>query len=107
MITPFLIAKSLPRWLWAVIGIALAGAVFLWWLDKREDAAVEADRARTSAEAAAKAREADESAYEASQGKSQTVEQSNAEAKKAADSGTDSLRDALDSLRATRSRPDR
>lgn len=95
MTLPFLI----PRWLWAVIGISLAGAMFLWWLDKREDAAVEADRARTSAEAAAKAREADESAYTASQGKSQTVEQSNAEAKKAAAAGNDPLKDGLNTIR--------
>lgn len=44
MIAPFLIAKALPRWLWAVLGIALAGAAFLLWLDGREDAAEDRGR---------------------------------------------------------------
>lgn len=77
----------------------IAVVAFLWWLDAREDAAVEADRAQSRAEAISKAREADQRAGEAAQATQDRIEQSNKRARDAAEGSEDPLADMFEALR--------
>lgn len=90
---------GLAKGVWLVIAIAALIAGFVLWLDAREDAAVEADRARSNAEAVTTAREADQAASEAQRDKLEDVEHGNDRAREAAAGSDDPLRDALEWLR--------
>src|SRR5690606_18685665 len=63
------LAKKLAPLAAVVLGLLLVAAgilAFNWWLGNQREAAVEADRAKSSAEAASRARQADEAAQRAS-----------------------------------------
>lgn len=98
---PALIA-SLPRWAWYGIAGVAAAIAFLLWLNAREEAAVERDRAKARVETVERAREADTAAVGQIEAVQTKVERRNVKAREAAANSDDPLKDALDALRAGR-----
>lgn len=86
----------------AVLLLVLAVLAFNWWLDGREQAAVSADRAQSSAEAVSRARQADEAAQRASGETRDAIAAQNRAAAEAAAKSDDPLKAGLDELRKDR-----
>lgn len=91
----------------AAIGLAVVLAItaFMLWLDHREKAAVNADRAQAAVEVLDTARRADAAAVATTAAIQTKVEKSNDEARNAARNSDDPLRDGFGKLRAKQASP--
>lgn len=105
MIWAFLSARGflgLAKGIWVAIALAaLIGGFALWLANEKRDA-VEADRARSNAEALARARGADEAGLARTGQEREAIEAQNEEARRAAEQSDDPLKAGLDKLREGR-----
>lgn len=98
MILAFLSTRA-GKFAAAGLAIILAIALFMLWLNGREKAAVERDRAEAAAEAAKTARRAEEASSAEIRAVQTEVEKANDEARDAAQRSDDPLGAGFDSLR--------
>lgn len=92
-------ATFLAKAFLATLAAILATVLFLVWLDAREDAAVEADRAAHNAQVATEAREADERAGEVVRAEQAETRERVENAREEAEASDDPLAAGLRGLR--------
>ena len=94
-----LLTNPLAKWAAIALAIALAVAGFMLWLDAREQAAVEADRAAANAAVTVDTRKADERAHGAVAASEAATKARVDAAREAADNSEDALAAGLNALR--------
>ena len=104
MILPFGLTPLTAKYIGGAIGIVLAITAFMLWLNHRENAAVEADRAKAAAEIAPRQQRAGEAAQATAAAIQTKAEKENDEARKAAAGSDDPLKSGFDSLRSGKAR---
>ena len=105
MILPFGLTPFAAKLIGGGIALALTIAGFMLWLNGRENAAVEADRAKAAVEVLGKARRADAAAQATTAAIQSKVETTNEQARDAARNSDDPLRDGFGKLRARQASP--
>lgn len=103
MIFSFLATRA-GKFAAAGVAVILAVIAFLWWLDSREKAAVERDRAEAAAEIAESQERAQRASSERVEAIRNDTERTNDEARDAARNSDDPLGDAFGKLRERQTR---
>ncbi len=105
MILPFGLTPLAAKYIGGALALVLAITAFMLWLNHRENAAVEADRAKAAVEVLGKARRADAAAAATTAAIQNETERTNDDARKAAVDSDDPLAAGFDRLRARKAIP--